>query len=81
MEDLEPYLKHGQRADAESQDRQPVGSLRERERRDVLETLERNNWVQTRAARELGITLRQMGYRVKKFGLEEMVKQRRSDAC
>jgi Nif-specific regulatory protein len=81
VEDLEPYLKHGQGADAEAQDRQPAGSLRERERRDVLETLERNNWVQTRAARELGITLRQMGYRVKKFGLEEMVKQRKASAC
>jgi Nif-specific regulatory protein len=52
--------------------------LRDRERRDVVETLERNKWVQSRAARELGITLRQMGYRVKKFGLEELVKQRKS---
>jgi Nif-specific regulatory protein len=75
--DLAPYLAYGQ-GDSEPQDRQPTGSLRDRERRDVVETLERNKWVQSRAARELGITLRQMGYRVKKFGLEELVKQRKS---
>jgi Nif-specific regulatory protein len=41
--------------------------------------LERNNWIQSRAARELGITLRQMGYRVKKFGLENYFKQKKID--
>jgi Nif-specific regulatory protein len=44
----------------------------------VIDALERNNLNQSAAARELGITLRQMGYRVKKFGLEEMLKPRRS---
>ena len=47
------------------------------EKREVIGALERHNWVQSRAARELGLTLRQMGYRIKKFGLERMVNERR----
>ena len=43
----------------------------------VLEALERNGWVQQKAAREIGLTLRQMGYRVKKFGLEETIRSAR----
>ena len=39
----------------------------------MVEALQRNHWVQKRAARELGITPRQMRYRVKKFGLERMI--------
>ncbi|MFH0825482.1 MAG: sigma 54-interacting transcriptional regulator [Pseudomonadota bacterium] len=74
--DLSPYLtlaaKHGGAYDG-----RPTGSLRERERQDVLVALERNNWIQSHAAEELGITLRQMGYRVKKYGLEDFVKGKR----
>jgi Nif-specific regulatory protein len=33
--------------------------------------------VQSWAARELGFTLRQLGYRIKKFGLEAVVSERR----
>jgi Nif-specific regulatory protein len=51
--------------------------LKEMEKREVLAALERNRWIQSRAARELGITLRQIGYRIKKFGLEEFVHQHR----
>ena len=29
----------------------------------------RHGWVQSRAARELGLTLRQIGYRIRKYGL------------
>jgi len=53
------------------------GSLKDMEKREVIGALERHNWVQSRAARELGLTLRQMGYRIKKFGLERMVNERR----
>ncbi len=53
-------------------------SLLEMERERIVEALDRNNWVQSRAANELGITLRQIGYRLKKFGLEEYVKIRRA---
>ncbi|MCB2187196.1 MAG: sigma 54-interacting transcriptional regulator [Deltaproteobacteria bacterium] len=51
--------------------------LEELERAKVLEALAKNRWVQSRAARELGISLRQMGYRLKKYGLETQVKEER----
>ena len=44
-------------------------SLSEIEREEVKAALIRNGWVQVRAARELGLTQRQMGYRIKKYGL------------
>ncbi|MBI5572290.1 MAG: sigma 54-interacting transcriptional regulator [Desulfomonile tiedjei] len=76
VRDLSTYLAYVHR---EPHAPQPglLDSLQERERRDVIDALERNNRNQSAAARELGITLRQMGYRVKKFGLEEMLKPRR----
>ena len=53
------------------------------EREAVLKALSRNNWVQQKAAREIGLTLRQMGYRVKKFNLEGIIREnkQRSDPC
>ena len=45
-------------------------SLRDLEREQVESALIRNGWVQSRAARELGLTQRQMGYRIKKFDLQ-----------
>jgi Nif-specific regulatory protein len=77
--DLSPYLLHGVQQQ-ETSDRRLLGSLRERERQEVIDALERNNWIQSHAAQELGITMRQIGYRVKKFGLENFVKQRRAIA-
>lgn len=44
-------------------------SLRDLEREQVESALVRNGWVQSRAARELGLTQRQMGYRMKKYDL------------
>lgn len=52
--------------------------LWEMEKDQLLLALERNRWVQSRAASELGITLRQMGHRVKKFGIDKLVKQKRA---
>ncbi len=54
-----------------------LASLEDIEKHEIIAALERNQWVQSRAARELNITLRQIGYRIKKFGLEAMVAQRR----
>jgi len=45
-------------------------SLRDLERQQVEEALCRHGWVQARAARELGLTQRQIGYRIKKYGLQ-----------
>lgn len=44
-------------------------SLEEVEREQVKRALDRHGWVQARAARELGLTQRQIGYRIKKFNL------------
>ncbi len=44
-------------------------SLEEIERAEVEASLKRHGWVQARAARELGLTQRQIGYRIKKYGL------------
>ncbi len=52
-------------------------SLKDMEKREVMAALERHNWIQSRASRELGLTLRKMGYRIKKFGLERLVNERK----
>ncbi len=57
-----------------------LSRLEDSARRQILESLERAGWVQSRAARELGITLRQLGYRLRKYGLVEMVGRRRRDS-
>ncbi len=44
--------------------------LVEIERKEVSAALERNKWIRRRAADDLGLTFRQMNYRVKKFGLD-----------
>ena len=48
---------------------QVSGSLLDLERQEIMASLRRNGWVQARAARELGLTQRQIGYRIKKFNL------------
>lgn len=53
-------------------------SLSEIERNEVVSALERNRWVQYKAARDLGITARQVGYRIRKFNLEQMVSEGRA---
>lgn len=44
-------------------------SLEVIERTEIEAALRRNGWVQVRAAKELGLTERQIGYRIKKYGL------------
>jgi Nif-specific regulatory protein len=46
------------------------GRLHDLEKARIEDTLVRHGWVQVRAAKELGITQRQMGYKIKKFGLK-----------
>lgn len=52
-----------------------VSRLEIMERETVLEALARNDWIQQKAAREIGLTLRQMGYRVKKFKLDKIIRE------
>jgi len=44
--------------------------LKDMERVEIEAALKRHGWVQSRAARELGLTQRQIGYKMKKFGLQ-----------
>ncbi|MEF3696013.1 sigma 54-interacting transcriptional regulator [Desulfolutivibrio sp.] len=53
-------------------------SLENMEKTVVIEALRRAGGIQHRAASDLGITPRQMGYRVKKFSLEAMVAVQRA---
>jgi Nif-specific regulatory protein len=45
-------------------------SLYDIERAEVEAALKRHGWVQVRAARDLGLTPRQMGYRIRKYNLQ-----------
>jgi Nif-specific regulatory protein len=46
------------------------GAVADIERQRVVEALQRCGGVQTRAASILGITPRQLGYRLKKYGID-----------
>jgi Nif-specific regulatory protein len=61
------------RQDTEQGEEKPLSRIEEIERKEILAVLERNSWNQTRSAKELGVTLRQISYRVKKFGLDKLV--------
>ncbi|MFH1139467.1 MAG: sigma 54-interacting transcriptional regulator [Pseudomonadota bacterium] len=54
--------------------------LRDMEMDRILSALRRHDWVQRRACRELGITQRQLGYRLKKYGLEAEAAAERAKA-
>jgi len=56
-----------------------MSRIEELERKEVIAALERNAWNKTRTARELGITLRQIGYRVRKFGLDRIMKEQKRE--
>jgi Nif-specific regulatory protein len=45
--------------------------IQEIERTNILSALEKTGGIQAKAARLLGITPRQIGYKIKKYGLEE----------
>lgn len=44
--------------------------IKEIERTNILSALERTGWIQAKASRLLGITPRQIGYKMKKYGIE-----------
>lgn len=46
-------------------------TLEELEQEAIKNALENNNFNQSHAAKELGITLRQIGYKIKKYGIEQ----------
>jgi len=58
---------------------EPMSRLDQLERETILTALERNAWLQSRTAKALGLTPRQMGYRVKKFGLGKIIEEHRRE--
>lgn len=73
---IRPYLSMQSRDEgfeAEREAGEGAPSLLSLEKSVVIDALRRSGGIQHKAARELGITPRQMGYRVKKFGLESLV--------
>jgi len=50
-----------------------TGSLKNRineiEREEIIKALKECNWIMARAARQLGITERMIGYKIKKYGI------------
>ncbi|WP_446011559.1 nif-specific transcriptional activator NifA [Candidatus Electrothrix sp.] len=69
---LPPQMQgmQGQVPEQRTSENSPPRSLQELEREQVETALKRHGWVQARAARELGLTQRQIGYRIKKFNLQ-----------
>ncbi|HDZ84420.1 MAG TPA: AAA family ATPase, partial [Nitrospirae bacterium] len=43
------------------------------EKENIIGALEKTGWIQAKAARLLGITPRQIGYKINKYGIEEKV--------
>ncbi len=83
LEFLKSYLAPGQIAAVQevihsSENIPHCTSLKEVERNEVMAALERSGWLQYKAAETLGLTARQMGYRVKKYGLESMIAEGRA---
>jgi len=80
-EDLESILDPKWTATAGTTDLEDISAwsrLDEIERREVSAALERNRWIRRKAADDLGLTFRQMNYRVKKFGLDGLIKENRA---
>jgi Nif-specific regulatory protein len=76
LKDLPTYVSPAG-APAEPEDQAFLSRLKEMEKREIMAALERHHWIQSQAAMDLGLTLRQIGYRVKQFGLERLIKEQR----
>jgi len=46
-------------------------SVEQIEKTNIIEALEKTAWIQAKAARILGISSRQIGYKIKKYGIEQ----------
>jgi Nif-specific regulatory protein len=78
---IEPYLTaeaSGITRESKDDDGIHKPSLRDIEKNEVIAALRRNNWVQRRAAEELELTQRQIGYKIKKYDLEALVAEERA---
>jgi len=48
-----------------------TSDIEEIEKANIIDALEKSEWVQAKAAKLLGLTPRQIGYKIKKYGIEE----------
>jgi Nif-specific regulatory protein len=76
VDDLSPYTA-ASLSRFDQRENGGLDALQLLEKRSVVSALERHNWIQSRAARELGITMRQMGYRIQKYHLGNLVRENR----
>jgi len=56
-------------------------SIEQFERDEIFNALKESNWVMARAARKLGITDRMIGYKIKKYGIKRVKKDRKAAAA
>ncbi len=76
LEDLPLYVREGlsfvssrERKGDKKEDGRSLSALEEMEKNRLFATLKESGWIQARAARTLGITPRQIGYKIKKYGI------------
>ena len=50
-----------------------TANIEELEKANILEALEKTGWIQAKAGRLLGLTPRQIGYKIRKYGIEEKI--------
>ena len=48
-------------------------SIKEIEKKEIINALKESNWIMTRAALKLGITDRIIGYKVRKYGIKREI--------
>jgi Nif-specific regulatory protein len=52
--------------------------IREIEKEEIIKALKECDWVMAKAARQLGITERMIGYKIKKYGIRREAEEVRS---
>lgn len=52
----------------------------ELEKEQILQALKENRWIRAKAARELGITERMIGYKIRKYGIRKEGENRAGEA-
>ncbi len=68
--DLPPHILAHRRKEREPEFVNLPKEIRSTEREKIIEALEKTGYVKSRAAKLLGYTLRQLDYRIKKYGIE-----------
>ncbi len=79
LKDVEMFLKNNRKTplsftpETEGEGRDYSIKPKEPSPEEILNVLKKHNYIVARAAKELGLTFRQLRYRIKKFGLEKKI--------